>query len=646
MSSIKNENINIYKIIQSKKELEKINGNDIIKEAISLMPIDEDNLQIEKRKILETLNNIKEKVLQEYLNSISNKKIKEIKEELSNHIDKYNKSMINIIMKSKIELKETKKENNYLKEEIKNLNIKIIKHQDYTKDLLEQLNEYQNTLSNLENNYSSLITQKKIFDEITKDYPDKNPTEVINQIKIVKKGNLMMLESFAQMSKEFEEMKDSIKNMDIKYKKKINYLTDENDQILSDKKDDKEKYLKKINELKNRIQFNEDKIKENDFLRNTLYYIYNIIFDKLNLVKDIVINEKYKGLTEKDFNPNVLYDPELISYIELMVERMVPDSYDKMFRECIGYLNMIIRNYLPDKEKLRFKPVEIFREITNFIDIKMKLIEEYKNMIKHNKININNLELKYNKLNDKYKNLSKEYESYKILIEKNIEKNNKEYINEKNDKIKKNKNRNKNKFLLGFNNTKINNNNKISNKKSIILKDYKFNFDIEPNNNKKNFKYFSPDKKNKVLSAFKGNSIYNRYYSNIKDKNKRNIKNNNEFNSFDNRIINSIKRKNKIEKNINEDKLLKENGNQENLNNLNKINDLIDETNRLFLYRPRMTSFQKNFHTINSENKLFLEKPEINTNLNNKKYENNLIKTFEGKIMKKIDNLISSSDMN
>ena len=118
-----------------------------------------------------------------------------------------------------------------------------------------------------------------------------------------------MLESFAQMSKEFEEMKDSIKNMDIKYKKKINYLTDENDQILSDKKDDKEKYLKKINELKNRIQFNEDKIKENDFLRNTLYYIYNIIFVKLNLVKDIVINEKYKGLTEKDFNPNVLYDP-------------------------------------------------------------------------------------------------------------------------------------------------------------------------------------------------------------------------------------------------------------------------------------------------------------------------------------------------
>ena len=71
--------------------------------------------------------------------------------------------------------------------------------------------------------------------------------------------------------------------------------------------------------------------------------------------RDIVIDEKYKGLTEKDFNPNVLYDPELISYIELMVKRMDNDSYDKMFRECVGYLNMIIRNYLPDKKKVKIQ---------------------------------------------------------------------------------------------------------------------------------------------------------------------------------------------------------------------------------------------------------------------------------------------------
>ena len=133
---------------------------------------------------------------------------------------------------------------------------------------------------------------------------------------------------------------------------------------------------------------------------------------------------------------------------------MNQDSYDKMFRECVGYLNMIIRNYLPEKKKLRFKPVDIFREITNFIDLKMKSIEEYKNVIKHNKININNLQMSYNKLNHKYNNLVKEYESYKILVEKNIEKNNKEYLKEK---------REKNKFVLNNNNNDFSRKNDIKN---------------------------------------------------------------------------------------------------------------------------------------------------------------------------------------
>jgi hypothetical protein len=226
--------------------------------------------------------------------------------------------------------------------------------------------------------------------EIIKNYPGETPKDIVDQLNIAKKGSLMMLESYADMTKEIEEIKKNRKDLEESFKKKINHITNENDKLFNEKKDDKEKYIKKIYELKNKIEFNENKIKENDFLRNTLYYIYNIFFDKLNLVRDIVIDEKYKGLNKKDFNPNVLYDSELISYIELMLERMHCDSYDKMFRECIGYLNMIIRNYLPDKEKLRFKPVEILREITNFIDLKMKLIEEDQDVIKHNKININN----------------------------------------------------------------------------------------------------------------------------------------------------------------------------------------------------------------------------------------------------------------
>ena len=644
----KQTNEEVYRILQSMDELQKINGEDLVKEAILSLPSKEDEEEaLDKRKISEYLNNVKEKALKEFLYSIRNKKIQEIKQELSNQMDKYNKNMFALIMKAKLELKESEKKNNLLIEEKKSLNNKINDLQNSNNELLAQINEYDISLSTLQNNYSMLISQKNLFEEIIKNFPGETPSEIIKQLKLAKKGSTIMLESFTNMNKEMSEMKKYQKDLDKKYEKKIEYLTNENDQLLNEKKENKEKYIKNINEMRNRMNFNQNKIKENDFLRNSLYHIYNILFEKLNLVRDIVIDEKYKGLTEKDFNPNVLYDPELISYIELMVKRMDNDSYDKMFRECVGYLNMIIRNYLPDKKKLRFKPVEIFREITNFMDVKMKLIEEYQNVIKHNKININNLQINCNKLNEKYQNLVKEYESYKILVEKNIEKNNKDYLKEK---------RENNKYTLHYNSKTINNNPKIQlnlkRRNNIILEDYKFNIETESHNshNKDKEKYMKNFKKNKkkILSAFKGNSIYNRYYYNIKNKSEKNIRKL-KFNSFDDEVMNLVKGKknNKIRKNLNSDKLIKENGNQDNINNLNKINGLIDETNRLFLYKPRMASFQKKFNSIDSEEKIVLESPDINTNINlsNKLFEKNLIKTFEGQIMKKLDNLINCSKM-
>ena len=97
---------------------------------------------------------------------------------------------------------------------------------------------------------------------------------------------------------------------------------------------------------------------------------------------------------------------------------------------------------------------------------------------------------------------------------------------------------------------------------------------------------------------------------------------------------------------LNGNKLVKENGNQENINNFNRINNLIDETNRLFLYKPRMTSFQKKYKTIDNEEKNILETPDINTNIKNELFDKNIAKTLEGKIMKKLNDLITSSKMN
>ena len=103
------------------------------------------------------------------------------------------------------------------------------------------------------------------------------------------------------------------------------------------------------------------------------------------------------------------------------------------------------------------------------------------------------------------------------------------------------------------------------------------------------------------------------------------------------------KNKFKIEK-TGRNSLNMDNGNQNTINNLNAVNELIDETNRLFLYRTRMSSLQKNIQSLGLElvNKP-VKKKEISQYLKQQIFESNSIQAFEGKILKKLDNLIISS---
>ncbi len=106
----KDTNEEVYRILQSQEELQKINGEDLIKEAILSLPSKEDEEEeMDRRKISQYLNNVKEKALSDFVFSIRNKKIQEIKEELNNQMEKYNKNMYALITKSKIELEESEK---------------------------------------------------------------------------------------------------------------------------------------------------------------------------------------------------------------------------------------------------------------------------------------------------------------------------------------------------------------------------------------------------------------------------------------------------------------------------------------------------------------------------------------------------------
>ena len=53
-----------------------------------------------------------------------------------------------------------------------------------------------------------------------------------------------------------------------------------------------------------------------------------------------------------------------------MIKSMKETSTGQELRETIAFANMLVRNYLPDKLNLRYKPVEILNEIKNLVDDK------------------------------------------------------------------------------------------------------------------------------------------------------------------------------------------------------------------------------------------------------------------------------------
>ena len=636
---MKTKNVEYRYKKQLSQNIEKINSKEIIKEALSTINKKEENSKEinYNQKISEQLNRIKFKALKDYLQSIGYKQLKELKEGIGEEMDKYNKNISSLLIKSNIDLNEANKIIFNLKSQLTDSENKINILQKHKDDLLIKLKDLESHLVNLEKEYSMLMEEKKFFDELKKIYPGLTLQEIIVEIQMTKKASITMLQSYTDKNKELLDIKKLENDSKSHYQKKINSLMTELHQLSLTQKEEKEKFEKQMTELNNKVELYETRVKESDFLRNSLYYIYNILFEKMDLLKDIKINDKFrKAINEKDFTPNILYEPELVAYIELIIQRMNIFSYDKLFRECVGYLNAIVRNYFPDNINLRFKPIDIFREISNLIEQKIKLINEYKNSVKYKEMQINNMQLEYNKLKEKNDNLEKEYNSYKILIEKNIKftKNNNTNTNTKEKEFKTVSNTNFHNFNI--NSKKI----KKQRKKGICLKDYKFSFDIENYKTENKPKELSRnEKRQRTLSSFKGNSIYYKFHNrNKSQKDLRQIEINNDINNSPKNIWSY-----RIEKSEN-NKLIMEHGNQNKINNLNAVNELIDETNRLFLYRTRMTSFQKNMKNLGLEENS-IKKREISKNLKDKILKENSIKAFEGKILKKLDNLISSSNM-
>ena len=606
------------------------------------------------------LEEVRTSVIKSYLESVKDKTIKEIKSELNKRIDEYIKNIQIVLIKSNYEIEEYKKKYDMKEMECNDIKQKNNSLMRYNQELIKEINNYQSNLNSLHKSYEMLLKQKDLFEVILREYSSNTPDEILLELKLAKEGSLQLLENYNQIIKENNDIKEEMKKMKKKYEMKNESII--NDFILfkEDRKNEEKHHMTKIKYLENKLYNNNKYQKDNYNLHQILYYIYNLLFEEFNLNKGVVqINKKYLDLKESDFNPNVMYDTEIRNYIELMAKSMHRETTDIVFRECVGYLNMIIRKYFPQKKNLRFKPVEMLVEIKNFIDSNIKLINDSKLLIEQYKNNYAKLEKENFKLNKKLEETNENYNSYQLLIENQMSRDNRHLLQLK-------RNANNRTCLSNSNETNNNTNNKTFNNhraNTIISKTLK-----EINND---------DDKNK-LSLFRIRKVKNER-NKINDK--RNIFKSNEkerekalpFSLLENKdeskkeqkdiILKTRKReRNKscriyksktIIKDTNSDKILKVHGKDKEIKFHRDFNFLIEETNRLFLYQPRMNSYnEKMYLTENKEDngKTFIDKNDAkinnilkikNTKLNNHYYNrksNKLERHICGAINKLIKN--------
>lgn len=586
---------------------------------------------------------MKTKILKSYLDSVKDKTIKEIKLELNSKIEDYIKNIRILLIKSNYQIEEYKKISEKIEKEninIKEINLSLVK---YNKELKREINNYQSNLASLQKSYELLIKQKDLFEVILNEYSSNSPDQILSELKIAKEGSLQLLKNYNDIVKENSEMKKEIENMEKKYKEKMDILLKGFNDYKDDKINEDKQKRYKIKYLETKLYNSEKYQKDNYNLHQILYYLYNLLFEEFSLNKNVKINEKYLNVKESDFEPNVIFDEEIKNYIKLMIKSMHRESMDVIFRECVGYLNMIIRKYFPNKKNLRFKPVEMLIEINNYIDSKIKEINEDNLLIKQYKNNYLKIQKENIKINKKIK--KNIYDSYQFKGENHISLNSQEF----------------NKLQKSFNRNDINNKKSLTNQ-NIYNTPYnnKVNDIYKINTNIKNNISLYNLKKTKLklhLNKSEDNKITKKKNTTEERKSLKTLSLFENIEKKDNDILIINKRTRNKSSNIfksktmkKNGKIIKENGNSKEMRIYHDYNFLVEETNRLILYKPRMKSYneRKKENLDNKENDVYKEnKKNINdifknNNNNNIYFQKNKNDKIEKKIFKEINYIISN----
>ena len=658
-------------VINLVSKLNKLNADKLISEAIDLGNNNYNN-NITKEKYIDFLWEIENNAISNYLGYLSQKNIKELKELFIKEIENFKIKANLEINKKERELYEYKskcelisEENNLLNKKLLDFNNRFICLQKLFKDKEEEIIQIKEKLQFYKEN-------EKLITLFSDNFYDKDPIDIIKSYKEKHEGEINLMH-------EKEDLKSTIKNLEKKMKeendenkKNISILKDKIDGLKSENNELLENHTDKIGEIIFLNKSNKKLQEKNHLLHKMLYQLYNKLFEAFRLNKNININDKYLNITEEDFLPNVYDDEELCRYIKIMISTSIPSLSDKLLRETVANANMIFRMFLRNNINLnlRFDPLITFRELKLFMENREDKIKNLENLVKKYQEMLSSSE----NSEKKFENMVRAMEQEKIIKRESYIESGKSFFIKKNSLL----NNYSNNIITNVNNeiTNMTNTNIISEgNKSIkdkinfltLSKEYlptqgfeltstKNNTNENKNNNATNmdniFK-IRPKSSSPRITKYKIIE-YNKKRIMSTNNAKNNIKNKKYYKESKYQLLHCLSVVNKNENSFNDTyykklrkitigkrgNILKENGSQKFVNYYKNVKQLVNHTNKLFLYRSRLSPY-KYYNSFSL--KLKSPKNKIRVISKEKEYYEKKIKN---EIIRKIDKLINELDIN
>ena len=631
----KNYSFNSKYLEQLRDSINKIEPNLIIKDALNFA---NKKLSENSKKKLETLDQAKKSAINDFLFEINNsdKNYEQINLLSKQKIEDFKNSANLIVERTQKEAKEYIFKLDLINKENQMLEKKYIDLKNQFEDFEIKQKSYISQIEQMEKSSKLLTLNRPIFNEFLKQFKSHEPKKIIEDLEKQKNGFILLDNEYNStinkiiFSKKIFDLKVEREEKKIsELNTKIHDLEDENALVLGNIQSDIEELKREINNLQGLKE-------ENDKYRKMLYQLYNRLIGAFSLDKDVNFKTKSLSLKKADYKPNLLDENEIFKYIKLMISSMNRSTSDQLLRETIAYCNMITRVYLKNKINLKYEPYSTFKELKDIMDKNEDTIEklginvkEYEKKLKkiameNKKLNkiINffykeknrNIEMKQGTLNMRYRKQSTNEKSSREL---STSKKRRGSINSR-FRIESAKYTAKNNI---FKRKKMQEEMLQSNK-SAINKMKKSNSSLNIYEDNIDFKYLR-NPLYQSIQSMKCNKVQNKNESKIIDIKKENNQENEKENKY---------------KGINEQNIV---------TYFNEFKQLVEHTNRLFLYQAKMSPkyyLEKNRNLSQNKTKLhyIYKLPKMKKKVLNQSTGNLLQNFVKDKIMSKINGIINN----